>query len=370
MKLMDRLKSHPKTTALNRRLELVIELALEKTAGHLLQPSKYPLPQDAKSTERALFSLLNSLPKRRQKKFTARYEARLNMTAAQRKNYYGDLAGINLKLARSLEAQLKELGAPAEQVFGREDAQQVESIVKTHVVPPTRKGKIVKRRAVAKVKTAQPAAPVIASRLNFSMNSLTCVKKSEVTKDEINVSAFATDSGQNQQDRGPFFVGKFKKGQTIDLGAKALLFTLDVIDDSVGGFPATFTASAFLIEEDWIHNRDLSNKLSIVCFAIYGLCMVAMSVIITVGFLGGPVTVVMAYLAIAVGLTFLIIGAQLLPAITDDVSGVATDTLVLEALPAVGDRFDREMEFEVNNSNFDPTSGAYKAAVSWEVVAV
>lgn len=344
-------------------MQLTIDLVFEKAAGYMLEPSKYPLPQDSQCAERAIYNLMAAMPKRRQKKFTQKHDARLGMTAAQRKNYYGDLATVNIKLPKSIADQVKGIAAPPEVKLNKAEEKKMQDIIRAGAVKPSKKGT---KKAVPKA----PAQALVAARVNFSASSLTCEKTSEIRKDEINLAAFATDSAGVQQDRAPFFVGDFKKGDTVNLGANALLFSLDVIDDSVGGFPATFTAGLFLVEEDWIHNRELSNKLSIACYAIYGVCMAAMAAIITVGMLGGPVTVAMAYLAIAVGMTFLIIGIQLLPLITDDVSGVATDTLVLEALPAIGDRFDRTLAFDLQNWQGDITTGKYTAAVSWEVVAV
>jgi hypothetical protein len=96
--------------------------------------------------------------------------------------------------------------------------------------------------------------------------------------------------------------------------------------------------------------------------------MAATTAIITVGALGGPVTPFMAYLAIAVGMTFLIIGLQILPLITDDQSDVVTDTLVLDTPPSVGDVFNRTVEIRLLNGVTDATPGQYTATLRWEAI--
>lgn len=222
------------------------------------------------------------------------------------------------------------------------------------------------KRVIAKKPVPQQAVSAVAMRL--TVENLTCNKKSEIGKDEISLGALGTGADALLQNKDPFFVGKFKKGDSITLGANGSLFEFP-LDSSVGGtFPLTLSASLFLLEADIINNRELSEKLQIACFVIWGACMTATAAIITVGVLGGPATPFMAYLAIAIGLTFLAIGTQLLPLLTDDVSDLVSDVLVLDAPPAVGDVFSRTITMELDNWLGDPTFGNYTAALRWEAI--
>ena len=351
MPATNNLRSNPNIQFIENRFKHAAAIVMEKVAGHIENPSQYPLSADSKSAERAIYNLWMAAPKHKRKKMVEKAKAHLNAGSSQRQQLYGDLAAVNLHSALSVEEQVKTI--PSKHQFTKADADMVRAHMQQHAAkfPP-------------KKKPTPRQASVDATKVKVSVQTLTCNKKSELGKDEISLGAIGIDANGIQQNKNPFFVGKFKKGDSLPLGANSDLFEFD-IDASSVGFPVSFSVGVFLLEEDLLHNLDLVNKLEIACFAMWGLFMAITFTIITVGMLGGPVTALMAYLAIALGLTFFIIGFQLLPLLADDLSDVSTDILLLDAPPAVGDIFDRTLEFSISNLGGDATIGKYTAAVRW-----
>lgn len=353
MPVANNLRSNPKIQFLENRFKHAVAIVMEKVAGHIEQPSQYPLSGDSKSAERAIYNLWMAAPNHKRKKLVDKAKVHLNAGSAQRQQLYGDLAAVDLHSSSSVEAQIKNITVPQQHQFNKEDADMVRSFMRQQAVklPP-------------KKKPTPRQASVDATKVKVSVQTLTCNKNSEVRKDEISLGAFGIDANAVQQNKNPFFVGKFKKGESLPLGANSDLFEF-AIDASSTGFPVSFSVGVFLLEEDLLHNPDLVNKLEIACFALWGLFTAAAFAIIVIGILGGPVTVIMAYIAVVLGLTFLAIGLQLLPLIADDLSAVSTDVLTLDAAPAVGDVFDRTLDFSINNWTGDLTPGRYTAAVQW-----
>lgn len=354
MPVTNSLRSHPKVQFLETRFKHAAAIVMEKVAGHIENPSQYPLSADSKSAERAIYNLWMAAPNHKRKKMVEKAKLHLGANSAQRQQLYGELAAVNLHAAASVEEQVKAIHVAAQHQFSQADADFIRSHMRQHAVklPPKKK------------KATPRQASVDATKVIVSVPTLTCNKKSELGKDEISLGAIGIDGNAVQQNKNPFFVGKFKKGDSLPLGANSDLFEF-AIDASSVGFPVSFSVGVFLLEEDLLHNLDLVRKLEIACFAMWGLFMAITFAIITVGVLGGPVTPLLAYIAIAIGLTFLIIGLQLLPLLADDLSDISTDVLTLDTAPAPGDVFDRTLNFAITNWTGDLTPGNYTAAVRW-----
>ncbi len=105
--------NHPKIQALKLKLDRTIKLAVEKAAGHMQDPTKYPLPNNPKSLERAFHNLLSALPNKSKKKLFEHVNLSLNATASKRNTTYGELAGINLKNTTSVVDQVAAIPVPA-----------------------------------------------------------------------------------------------------------------------------------------------------------------------------------------------------------------------------------------------------------------
>ncbi|HEV7781463.1 MAG TPA: hypothetical protein VGO58_09360 [Chitinophagaceae bacterium] len=345
-------KSNTKLQYLQKRANDTLSLAAEKAAAHLLNPQAYPLPA-GKNLEKALYEFAMALPKRKRDNFSDKFKASINATQAQRKQKYGDLHDVNLRDNRSVAEQVKALPVENKNKITEDD-------VKT-ILP---KRSFAKSKLPGKLFSGKPKpqqASVDATTLQFIVDNLTCVKTNDLHKDEISLGAFATDNFGTASDKAPFFVGKFKKTDTVGLGGNATLFTFSIDGGSTGTvFPATFIAGLFLVEEDLIHNAALGEKLTAV-FQVIGLTLLTVSMGLL--FVPGAASVAIVMLIVAGG--FNITGHYILPLMIDDFSLAVTDTLVLDAPPAAGDTFNRSLAFSIDSTLLGITKGSYTAAVRW-----
>jgi hypothetical protein len=355
--------SNPKLPLLANRAKSVIDLALIKAVAHHRNPSQNPLPADPKSLERAYYNLFKAIPKRKQDDAIAKFQNL--MTAAQRANAYGDLGQINFASAVSVVEQATALPLPANLRFNADDIadlqKQFEAGRGISGALKKAKERIEEMGGQAAKKPGNfrpPQQAVAAKQLEFEVVSATCVEPNDIRKDEINLAVTAIDGFGVGTSKGPFFVSKFKKGDDIALGDAGKIATF-LISDVV--FPASFPASAFMVESDWIHNNDLADKL-IVAFLITGTAVSAVGM----GFLVlGAASVV----AIPIGLTGALVAliaslgfysaAGVISLMADDISAPAAETLILDAAPVPGSVFER-----IITISFD-SRGAYTVLLRW-----
>lgn len=350
------LNKDPRFKFFQDRYNHTVELAAEKAALHLKNPQQYPLPPgNQKSLERGFYDFIHALSKKKQEKFLEKMQPALSLSATQRQQKYGDLASINLKINTPVAEQVKTLPVADSMKFSPEDIKNFRGglSVAKKIITSKIGGKLVPRQAA------------VATKLDFIVDSVTCVKTNDIRKDEVNLGAFATDSAGVNSDKAPFFVNKFKDGESKGLGANATLFSFSLDGGSVGGeFPLTFIAGVFLVEKDIMANTELGLKLSGL-FSLLGLTLM----IVGVGLMlipGMPITIILVTFLVSLG--FSILGHYVFPAIIDDISEPAIDTLVLDALPAIGDTFNRTLEFDLPFLGFnDVARGSYKAAARWVV---
>lgn len=352
MKIPDAIKANPKIKFLHNRFLKTIELTAEKVAGHLKDPQQYPLPGN-NTLERAMYDLLMALPDKRRKKFIEKHDDLLSASPQQRQQHYGDLATINIRDAATVADHVKNLAVPQNMRFSEQEIKEVADLV--HPGKKTRKG----------------AAPVVqqaaaATTLSVILDTLTCNKTSEIRKDEVKLGAFFQDTNGNTQNKDAFFVGEFKKGQSIPLGNNANLFSVAIDDSSTGGvFPQTFLVSLFLVEEDLIHNVALMGKIEGV-LGIIGIVFSAVAIgMFIVAVLSGPFSPLLFFIAAGLGVFGSVMSIQVLPVITDDISPTVTDQLILDAPPAIGDTVSRTVNFELINWTGDLTPGSYTGALRW-----
>lgn len=356
----DSVKNNPKLQYLKSRFEKTISLAIEKTAAHLKDPAHYPMPANNKNIESALLDFVKELPKKRQDKFLDKLKSKLDANTSQRQQYYGDLAAIDLKSRTPIAEQVKATPAPENMKIKQEELDEWIKKVK----PAS--GKVFKK--IIPGKKPQPQQASTGTTLQFSVESLTCEKNSEIGKDEISVSAFASDNIGTLQEKNAFFNDKFKKGQSKAIGAAGANIFSFLLDDSTGGtFPATFSAGVFLTESDLFHNVALGQKLA----AIFGILGVTIG-IIGIGLLFIPgVGPLLWLICTIVGGIFFIVGGQILPFFFDDISSVGSDDLLLEVPPNAGETFTRTVSMSLLNVDAiigDLTKGSYTANIRWSVV--
>lgn len=356
---MEKFKSqslNEKTEQIKNRAQNTIALAFEKVVAHHEDPSAYPLPADGKSLEKALHNLLEKLPLLKRKKLIDKVNLTLKADINKRKQIYGDLAAIDLKLSAPIVERVKAMPVPESLKILTQEIDEVKSVF----------SKFVSKQRVNKTETVKPAARQVAgvaSKLGFFLDELTCDKTGDIHKDEINIAGFAVDNLGNNIDLAPFFAGKFKKGDTIQLGAKSRLFQFDL---TTAAFPASFTAGIFIIEKDMLSNRDLVDKLSIACVAI-GVSLFAISTAtLAVAALGGPWSEMLTVALMSAGLLFTVIGANILPFLEDDISFGAGDVLTLENKIRIGDVFDRPLQLGDGFTGYaDLFDGRYFAKAKW-----
>ena len=350
------LKNDPRFKFLQERYNLTAELAAEKAALHLKNPQQYPLPSAGKkSLERAFYDFISALPNRKQDKFLEKMQPALSATAAKRKQKYGDLAAVDLKSLKPVVEQVRSLKVEDKYKISQDEFHRF-----NEVVFPGKKMFLDKFP-----KKPKPQQAAVATRLDFIVDSVTCVKTNDIRKDEIALGAFATDATGVESEKAPFFVSKFKKGETKSLGGNANLFTFAIDDGSVGAeFPLTFIAGVFLVEEDIMANTELGRKLSIL-FSLLGVTLIILGVVLLFVPGIGPA---LANIAFITAIGFNLLGHYIFPAIIDDISEPFLDTLVLEAPPAIGETFNRTLEFKLPLlDSAGLTKGSYTAAARWVV---
>ncbi len=341
--------NNPKLLFLEKRLTDTLQLAAEKAAAHLSNPSAYPLPPaNTRSMERALYEVAMALPKRKRDDFAEKLMTSVQGSPASRLSRFGDLAAIDLKKAMPVHEQVKAIAIP-EAMKLTSDENALPDLKK--FVPG----------ALKKSKQLQPAQAVLATKLDFIVDSVTCNKTNDLKKDEIRMGAFGNDSTGASFNTDPFFVGKFKKNDSIPAGAKGNLFVFSADGGSVGGFPITYLAGLFLIEEDLIHNEELGNKLSFAFALAMPLLIAAASGAL---FIPGTGPTISTILFVAAGVSAFL-GHYLIPAMIDDFSAVVTDTLVLEQQPLIGETISKTLEFTIPGSVAGYKKAKYTAAVRW-----
>ena len=185
---------------------------------------------------------------------------------------------------------------------------------------------------------------------------MTCINPSELRTYEVNLTGSALDNVGGALQLAPFFVGKFKKGETLPLGAKGRVFNFKL---TVGAFPKTFIAVIFVVEKDLLRNSDFVDGVIIFCVAA-GAALAAISAgMIAVGVLGGPASAPLI-VGVLVAESLLLAGGSVISKMRDDVSFPGSDALTLDAPVAPGTTFDRAplpLELLIK--------GEYQAAIRW-----
>jgi hypothetical protein len=350
---------HPKLHLVTDRVKGAINLAMEKVVAHHDNPQQYPLPSDPKALERALHNLYSKLSNHKQKKMADKARINMKKTAAQRTQIYGDLMAVNLKSSVSIVQQVKTIPPPANFKFTASEITALKRKI-GFGRPPVAKAKTSAARAKGRT-PAPPAAIALASDLSFFIDSLTCIKKSEIGKDEINLAGIGFDSAGVGTELPPFFVGKFKKGDTIAVGKNPFNFKLDQ-----AVFPQTFSAGLFIIEEDLLRNSDALDALMIVLVAVGGALFTISTAMCIVGLAGGPFSVALIVALFVGGVVATAIGLYVLPLLADDFSAISFDLLTFDAPVEPGKQFDRTIAIEgaILGVN-DIFNGKYQAAAHW-----
>jgi len=347
MRLSDDDLRTPQMKIATNRIRGLVDLALEKIALHHQNPGQHPLPTDPRSVERALHNLFVKLSDRRQKKLLDKAGETLKLNATQRAQHYGELKAVDLRSSAAIADQIKALPVPAAFKFTPREIAYYENKLKAMADKPT--------------KVSQPKPRLaVAETVSFIVDTLTCKKKTEVSKDEISIGGFAADNFGNSLNVAPFFVSKFKKGETVSLGDKGKLFTFK---QNVGAFPITFTANIFLVETDLLHNQDLVAALSVV---LQALGLAALAILIVLAVAGVAIPTVIGLILFGTGLVLGILAVSVLPLLTDDFSILTSDSLTVLSALAPGVAFDRTLDINGLTSGLAGLfPGEYTATGRW-----
>lgn len=337
-----------KISMIQDRLKNAVQLSFEKAVAHHENPSMYPLSTDNKTIERAFYNLIESLPHLKRNRIIDKINETFKAAAPQRNTMYKDLVNVNFKSAVSVAEQVKCFSLPDEMKFTKPEINEIEARVSG-----------IKSKRVAVTRQA-----VSASKLSFFVDNMTCLNPDDIRKDEISLAGFAVDNLGNSVDFNPFFVGKFRKNETVLLGNKSKLFSIDL--SQINQFPVSFTAGLFIIEKDLVSNQDAVNKLSTlftvisIAVAILVLSLVAAAVLV-----GLEITVLTLDILSFVGTSFLVLGVQIIPLIGDDISFAVNDVLTVADKINVGETVERTIQIGKGFDSFSTFDGKYTASARW-----
>lgn len=348
-----------KIAAAAKIAENAVNLAFEKAVAHIDDPAKYPLPSDRKSVERAFFNFLQTLSKGDRKRAIEQVDKTRKASPSQRAAIYKNLVDLDLRSKVPIAEQAAAMKHDDSLKFSEAEVEEVLKKVSRMAAKPTRTAST--QASTAKARAAVPRGGVPARKVTFLVDRLTCNKTDDLRKDEISIAGFGFDTNGTELSLSPLYVGKFKDGESVQLGASGRLFSFD-IDDTVAS--QSFTAAIFVIEDDLIKDEDRVIKLSRLLFAITA----AMGVIAT-GFLIGSFFypgLFPVYLAVLLTGSILGFAAnRIVPMMGPDISISVNDTLLVEKKLDAGDEFAREFTMDESLFIGPEYRGSYTASVRW-----
>jgi hypothetical protein len=324
-----------------------VKLGFEKAVAHFENPAMYPLPQGDKNLERAVYELLSVLPKKKRNKLIDKVNELLKAPADKRKQAYGEIVNLDFHSNTPIAEQVKNIPALEKYRLAEDELE----ILKQNF-----------KNINEEINYPKPQQAGASTRLSFIVDNMTCKNPDDVLKDEINIAGFIIDSLGNSVELAPRFIGKFRKNETVNLGANSNLFTVN-IDPFLA--QQTFAVNLFIIESDLVENREALEK-AIFVFALIGITLLFVAAGIAVASLLGAAVTFEAFITVWItGGVFGIISHYFLPLMGDDISNITTDTLLVDGILGVGTEFARTIEigkgFDIN-STFD---GKYTANARW-----
>lgn len=107
----------PKIKAIAKRALRELQIEAEKAVAHHAEPANYSLPRDPKSNEQLFLSRFKQLNQTKQQAAVVKAMASVKASEAERKNFYGDLAAVDLRTNIAVEEQARKLALPANLKF-------------------------------------------------------------------------------------------------------------------------------------------------------------------------------------------------------------------------------------------------------------
>ncbi len=336
-----------KLKAVEKIAENTVKLGFEKAVAHFENPAMYPLPGEGRNLETAVFNLLNALPKKKRNKLIDKVNEMLKAPAEKRKQVYGDIADLDFHSNKPIAEQVTAL--PVMEKY-KIDEGELDKLKQTF------------KSIKAEINTPAPQQAAASTRLSFFVDNMTCLNPDDVLKDEVSIGGFIIDSLGNTTELSPQFIGKFRKDETVNLGASSRLFTVN-IDPFLA--QQTFAANLFILESDLVENLGALDKAIFVA-ALIGLTLLFVAAgIVVAGILGAAVTFQAIAATWIAGGVFNVFAHYFMPLMGDDISNIKTDTLLIDGILGVGTEFARTIEigkgFDIK-STFD---GKYTANARW-----
>ncbi|MFI5220491.1 MAG: hypothetical protein ACHQNT_13480 [Bacteroidia bacterium] len=350
---------------LQKRVANTIDLSLEKVAMHLKDSAAYPITSDKKTIERAILDLYYSIPEAKRKKFTDKLNERFQSTTAERQLKYGDLLNINLHNSEPVASQVKKLELPVTHRFSTVQQKEFEEHYSKH--PVTGHKRVVRTVSDPKPQGLQPRT------FSLFLDKIICKQPNDIRKDEIDIAGFVVDALQTSTDIKPFFAGKFKKGESANLGKKIFDFDLR----AAGTFPQLFTAGFVIVEKDWFESNTADKLISaleiiaatssVLLFVFGGLALITPP---------GVDAVFIILMFVSLGIELLSVALQVvIQLMKDDFFTPVIDSFIFDIPPVipVGADFNRSLEPQFLRSKLigdeQKVNGKYTLNIRWERTA-
>ncbi len=336
-----------KLKAVEKIAENTVKLGFEKAVAHFENPAMYPLPADGKNLENAVFDLLNALPKKKRNKLIDKVNETLKAPAEKRKQVYGDIVDLDFRSNKPIADQVKDLPALKKYNLAAAELENLKQNFKS---------------IKAGVNNPLPQQAGASTKLSFFVDNMTCLNPDDVLKDEVSIGGFIIDSLGNSTELAPRFIGKFRKNETVNLGANSRLFTVN-IDPFLA--QQTFAANLFIIESDLVENKDALIKAVVVVAVISTTVLVVSLGILAALLLGAAVSPKAFFITLLAGGSLGFISTYLLPLIGDDISNITTDTLLVDGILGIGTEFVRTIEIGQGFDYLSSFDGKYTANARW-----
>ena len=244
----------PKIKAIAKRVLRTLQLEAEKAVAHHAEPANFPLASDPDSAERLFLSRFNELDQTKRQAAVVKVMASVKAPTAERRLFYGDLAAVNLRLATTVEQQVRTLALPAELKF---PVSHLSALTQLH-------GQILVLHPIAALPVNGGYPPGYHGQLGASDPKVRCADETNpefAGDDEIALGGLTVDeTGDTKK------VSQFMVGNSFDDGEQKVYsppkrFTYFNLNEGGTKFPKSYFVTLALAEKDMGGFADFLNKL-------------------------------------------------------------------------------------------------------------
>jgi hypothetical protein len=221
-----------KVRQIAQRIVREFELVAEKVACNFADAKRWPLPADRNSDEALFSARFQALPISLRQSASSRLVARMNGPAASRLAVFGDLASVDLTLARPIASLVRALPFPGELRLPSSFLNGLLDIPNPFI----------------------PAEPAL-NHLEFRIHSVKCVDEtdgfldSEAGSDEISIGGVKIDDTADVEKVIVTNIGSFSKdGAVKNFSPPRSFATFDLTQAAF--FPASYSVTLVVAEVD------------------------------------------------------------------------------------------------------------------------